>query len=98
MEDIILVKQDPNSSYELSEFKAKQELRKQYMSESLNRYYKQIVAVVTKVNVFVLQSLTEFEGMSSSSRRKWWSIQNYRNIQRRKRRKKFTKAEILYYI
>ncbi len=44
----ILVKQDPNSSYELHEFKAKQELRKQYMLDGLNRHFKQIVAIITK--------------------------------------------------
>ncbi len=50
MDDILLIKQDPYSSYELNEFKAKQELRKEYMLEALTKYQKQIVEQIMKVS------------------------------------------------
>ena len=56
MEDVILVKQDPNVTYELHDFKAKQDLRKQYMLENLNRYYKTISSIVTKACQDVVES------------------------------------------
>lgn len=49
MEEILLIKQDAYSLYELSEFKAKQELRKQYVGEGLNKSITEIVAIVLKV-------------------------------------------------
>jgi hypothetical protein len=56
MEDIILVKQDPNVTYELHDFKAKQDLRKTYMLDNLNRFHKNIAAIITKACQDVVES------------------------------------------
>lgn len=48
MEDILLIKQDAFSSYELSEFRAKQELRRQYILDTLHKYQENISNIIIK--------------------------------------------------
>jgi hypothetical protein len=53
LEEILLIKQDAFAIYELDEFKAKQELRKQYVISTLTKSWEDIASVVLKVFYFI---------------------------------------------